>query len=61
VLGILGKRRTDLTDADVRVMRYVVEVVRREHPDPDGPGDPGDHAWRRRLMAVGHDPLKAGR
>lgn len=27
----------------------------------DDPGDPGDDAWRRRLMALGHDPLRAGR
>lgn len=60
VLEILSKRRTDVTADDVEVMRHVVDVVRTVHPDPDG-GDVDDDAWRRRLMNVGHDPLKAAR
>ncbi|GGX15426.1 DUF3140 domain-containing protein [Streptomyces chryseus] len=57
VLAILGKRRTDLTDEDVAVMRRVVETVhvqRRTDLEPAA----GDSAWRRRLMTLGHDPLK---
>jgi uncharacterized protein DUF3140 len=57
VLSILGKRRTDLDDDDVRVMRRVVERVyaeRGEDPEPK----PGQSNWRHRLMSIGHDPLK---
>jgi hypothetical protein len=58
VLDILGKRRMDVTDEDMDVMRAVVDLVRTEHPDPER-GDLTDDAWRHRLMSVGHDPLKA--
>ncbi|GAB6983585.1 DUF3140 domain-containing protein [Nocardioides pyridinolyticus] len=57
VLDILGKRRSDLTPDDVDVMGQVVERVlseRREDLEPTA----GEAAWRRRLMNVGHDPLK---
>jgi DNA topoisomerase VI subunit B len=57
VVHILGKRRTDLTDDDARVMQRVVDRVhaqRREDLEPAA----GDARWRRRLMTVGHDPLK---
>ncbi|MGW7051428.1 DUF3140 domain-containing protein [Streptomyces sp. NPDC054887] len=57
VLAILGKRRTDLTDEDVSVMRKVVETVgaqRRTDLEPVA----GDTVWRHRLMTLGHDPLK---
>lgn len=57
VLEILSKRRTDLTDDDLVVMRRVVSRIRREHPNLDRPGE-GDDAWRRKLMDVGHDPLR---
>ncbi|MFJ7904753.1 DUF3140 domain-containing protein [Streptomyces sp. NPDC096198] len=81
VLAILQKRRTDLTDADIRVMYEVVETV-TDHPDRaaaevtrdgksehtgdgGGAGDAGStdsaaDVRRRRLMAIGHDPLRAG-
>lgn len=58
VRDILAKRRTDLTDDDVAVMAEVVEILRREAPDPYDEPVAGDDAWRHRLMAVGHDPLK---
>lgn len=55
VLAILGKRRTDLTDDDLAAMREVVECV----ADLDEQGDPHtDHALRRRMMDLGHDPLR---
>lgn len=57
VLEILGKRRSDATPDDVDVMNQVVERVtaqRREDLEPTA----GEAAWRRRLMNVGHDPLK---
>ena len=57
VLDVLGKRRSDVTRDDVAVMEQVVERVmsqRREDLEPTA----GEAAWRRRLMNVGHDPLK---
>ena len=60
VVEVLGKRRTDITDSDAAVMTNVIDLVRREDPGPDG-GHAGDDAWRRRLMTVGHDPLKPRR
>jgi hypothetical protein len=57
VLGVLGKRRRDLTDDDVDTMTTVVDIVHRERRADLEP-TAGDDAWRRRLMAIGHDPLK---
>lgn len=56
VLSILGKRRADLTPADVEVMEEVVEeVVRTRGEELDSLVE--DEATRRRLMDLGHDPL----
>ncbi|EFQ83696.1 hypothetical protein HMPREF0063_11359 [Aeromicrobium marinum DSM 15272] len=60
VVSVLAKRRTDLTDEDVDVMRHVVEVVRTERPGDLEP-EAGDHRWRHRLMSLGHDPLQPPR
>ena len=54
VLAVLGKRRTDLTQDDVLVMRRVVDRVhdlRGDEPEPTA----GKPEWRHRLMDVGHD------
>jgi hypothetical protein len=59
VLGILQKRRMDLTDDDVRVMREVVDTVNAERGGAPA-AKAQDTAWRHRLMQLGHDPLKAG-
>jgi len=57
VAGLLSKRRQDLTGADLELMRQVVGFV-AAHRD-EGAGPLGDDRWRRELMMVGHDPLKA--
>ena len=57
VLDVLGKRRSDVTKDDVDVMEQVVERVlsqRRDDLEPTA----GEASWRRRLMNIGHDPLK---
>ncbi|MEU1008580.1 DUF3140 domain-containing protein [Streptomyces sp. NPDC088810] len=61
VLAILQKRRTDLTDDDVRVMYKVVDTVGdladpENEPEPEN--TPEDTRRRHRLMTLGHDPLK---
>ncbi|MDX3528735.1 DUF3140 domain-containing protein [Streptomyces sp. ID05-39B] len=57
VLAILQKRRTDLTEDDLRVMRNVVDKVAEQTDMADEPAAE-DTALRHRLMTLGHDPLK---
>jgi hypothetical protein len=57
VLAILQKRRTDLTDDDIRVMYDVVDTVSAETDPENGPG-PEQTDRRRQLMTIGHDPLR---
>jgi hypothetical protein len=57
VLSILGKRKTDLEEDDIRVMRTVVGRVHAERRDDLEPTS-GEAHWRHRLMSLGHDPLK---
>jgi len=57
VAHILSKRRSDVTDQDIEVMTAVVDTVHRERRDDLEPVA-GDDKWRRRLMSIGHDPLK---
>ena len=56
VVEILSKRKRDLTDDDIRHMRWVVDFVTGRLDE--GPGVSDDDRWRRELMTVGHDPLK---
>ncbi len=58
VLSILGKRRADLTPGDIAVMEAVVTEVRTERGEDPLEPTAGDDGWRRRLMSLGHDPLK---
>ncbi|WP_327319380.1 DUF3140 domain-containing protein [Streptomyces sp. NBC_01235] len=57
VLAILQKRRTDLTDDDIRVMYRVVDTVAEQ---ADVENEPASEETRRRhrLMTIGHDPLR---
>lgn len=57
VLAILGKRRTDVTADDERVMRKVIDKVSAER-GVDMEPTAGENHWRYRLMSMGHDPLK---
>lgn len=57
VLQVMSKRRTDLTGDDVTTMQNVVDTIRAQRGDDPEPAA-GDAAWRRRLMRIGHDPLK---
>ncbi|MFJ4620921.1 DUF3140 domain-containing protein [Streptomyces sp. NPDC088812] len=60
VLAILQKRRTDLTDDDIRVMHRVVDTVTAQtDPESEPETESADDTHRRhRLMTIGHDPLK---
>lgn len=57
VVGVLTKRKTDLTASDAETMQRVVDYVedRLSAPPPAGPED---QQWRHSLMTVGHDPLR---
>ncbi|CAM5318975.1 hypothetical protein GCM10010261_60710 [Streptomyces pilosus] len=57
VLAILQKRRTDLTEDDLRVMEEVVDAVTAQ-ADPENEPRAEDTARRHHLMTLGHDPLK---
>ena len=57
VLRIMGKRRGDLDDSDLKVMQRVVDKVHDQRRDDLEP-TAGQDAWRHRLMSIGHDPLK---
>ncbi|MGW4563609.1 DUF3140 domain-containing protein [Streptomyces sp. NPDC004561] len=61
VLAILQKRRTDLTEDDIRVMYKVVDTVGDlvdMEDEPEVETTPEDTRRRHRLMTMGHDPLK---
>ncbi|MEV4106584.1 DUF3140 domain-containing protein [Nonomuraea sp. NPDC049695] len=51
VLHVLSKRKGDLTEDDVELMRQVVDLV-------ETLGERTDDESRRELMSVGHDPLR---
>jgi len=57
VLAILQKRRTDLTDEDIRVMYDVVDTV-AEQADVENEPEAEETRRRQRLMTIGHDPLR---
>ncbi|MFF6803947.1 DUF3140 domain-containing protein [Streptomyces sp. NPDC012616] len=57
VLEILQKRRTDLTDDDVRVMYRVVDTV-AARTDEASESEARETRRRHHLMTIGHDPLK---
>lgn len=57
IVEILGKKKDDYTDDDIKHMAHVVSYVHRhlkQRPD----GDIKDTPWRHSLMNWGHDPLK---
>jgi hypothetical protein len=57
VLNIKRKLRSELDADDIQIMRRVVEEVRAERPDTTQPV-PRHGAWLRRLMSIGHDPMR---
>ncbi|PAZ11538.1 hypothetical protein CLM62_35155 [Streptomyces sp. SA15] len=57
VLAILQKRRTDLTDDDIRTMQEVVDTVTAQ-TDVENEPEAEETRRRHRLMTLGHDPLK---
>lgn len=58
VLAILGKRKVDLTDSDIEVMRQTVDQI-DELLAVQPAVDSSDEQWRHALLDLGHDPLAA--
>ncbi|HEY0697809.1 MAG TPA: DUF3140 domain-containing protein [Micromonospora sp.] len=58
VLLLLGKRKVDLTRPDLEVMEATVAAI-RSLLDARPPEGPDDDEWRRALLDLGHDPLRA--
>lgn len=58
LVKVLRKRRTDLTDADLDVMRKVVDVVNDETAGISHGELLADERRRHRLRNVGHDPFR---
>jgi hypothetical protein len=56
IVAILGKRPSELSDADYSHMRKVVGFVRRHLAQE--PANIATSRWRYSLMNWGHDPLK---
>ncbi|NSL43074.1 DUF3140 domain-containing protein [Streptomyces sp. 8P21H-1] len=57
IVGLLEKKKADLTDEDIAHMRKVVGYVHR-HLKQQPSGDVTDTRWRYSLMNWGHDPKK---
>ncbi|MBO4210254.1 DUF3140 domain-containing protein [Micromonospora echinofusca] len=56
ILAVLGKRKVDLTRADIDVMRTAIagiDALLAERP----PRGNADDQWRHALLDLGHDPL----
>ena len=60
VADVLSKRKTDLTDDDVEVMRQVIDTIRAEIGEEGDERvlDLTDAELRERLLSVGHDALR---
>jgi hypothetical protein len=57
IVGLLRRKKADLTDRDYAHMRKVVGYVRR-HLAQRPKGDARNTRWRYSLMNWGHDPLR---
>ena len=58
ILQVLAKRRLDLTEADVALMRRTVDRILDLLSVRAAVGGSGDERWRHDLMDLGHDPFK---
>jgi hypothetical protein len=57
VLQVKEKRRTDVTNADLELMRDVTELIRGRLRNPPE-ADIRDEPWRDTLLTLGHDPTR---
>ena len=60
IVGLLRKKKSELTDDDYAHMKKVAGYVARhlKQGGPDNKEDVKDSPWRLSLMNWGHDPLK---
>jgi hypothetical protein len=57
ILGLLRRKRSELTESDYKHMQKVVAFIRRKTAQRPH-GDLSHSRWRYSLMNWGHDPLK---
>jgi hypothetical protein len=58
IVDLLGKKKSDLDEDDVKQMKRVTGYVHRHLKQKPGKEDVEDSRWRYSLMNWGHDPLK---
>ncbi|HEX5596963.1 MAG TPA: DUF3140 domain-containing protein [Micromonosporaceae bacterium] len=58
ILAVLAKRKVDLTDRDMTVMREVVAQIEDLLAARPAVGGTRDDEWRHNLMDLGHDPVR---
>ena len=58
IVDLLGKKKADLDEDDVKQMKRVTGYVHRHLKQKPGKEDVADSRWRYSLMNWGHDPLK---
>ena len=58
IVALLDKKKSDLTDADVKQMNRVSGYVHRNLAQTPPKEDVEQSRWRYSLMNWGHDPLK---
>jgi len=58
IVELLGKKKSDLTDADMKQMNRVTGYVHRHLAQKPSQEDVERSRWRYSLMNWGHDPLK---
>jgi len=59
ILAVLAKRKVDLTDRDMKVMRETVTQIQDLLASGEAVGGVADDEWRHALMDLGHDPVRA--
>ena len=58
IVALLDKKKSDLTDADVKQMNRVTGYVHRHLAQTPSKEDVEQSRWRYSLVNWGHDPLK---
>ncbi|HEX5542654.1 MAG TPA: DUF3140 domain-containing protein [Micromonospora sp.] len=59
ILTVLAKRKVDLTDLDMAIMRETVTQIEDLLAARPAVGGVLDDEWRHNLMDLGHDPVRA--
>lgn len=58
ILAVLGKRKVDVTERDMAVMRETVAQIQDLLAARGAVGGAVDDEWRHSLLDLGHDPVR---